>query len=342
MLRGLAVERCSCEAAWRTRRSGVRRSAPMTTRAHLAPLGPQPAHHRVVGHRRRNRWRRCSGRRDAAWSPRSSAACPGDMRRIASRHRRSSRCRPCRPRRRRSAPRSARRPASADAPGTCPARPAGARPRGRRRRGTGRSPWRCAGGPSSRTPPASGRLRWPLRMSSSVRRDDMLQRALFGEPPLHAPELAIVMGAQRCLPGRPRRRVRFSRHARAAATSVSIGRPRASAIGGQHRGDRPVEPHFRQHQHLRQLQMRPATACRRNRRRRLAGSSRSSSGVPSGPNGLDQVRMIDDAERHAGPFDGERHQQAQPRLVLVAVADDGEPHLAVLEARHGPAPGSAG
>ena len=42
-----------------------------------------------------------------------------------------------------------------------------------------------------------------------------------------------------------------------------------------------------------------------------------------------------DAERDGRAIDGERHQQPQPAPVLVAVADDGEPHLPVLEARHG-------
>ena len=41
------------------------------------------------------------------------------------------------------------------------------------------------------------------------------------------------------------------------------------------------------------------------------------------------------AERHGGPLDREGHQQAQPVAVFVAVADDGEPHLAVFQPRHG-------
>ena len=55
--------------------------------------------------------------------------------------------------------RSPCRRASASGRGTCPARRAGAPPRARRRRGSGRRPWRCARGPSSRTPRASGRPR---------------------------------------------------------------------------------------------------------------------------------------------------------------------------------------
>src|SRR5690606_13902691 len=40
------------------------------------------------------------------------------------------------------------------------------------------------------------------------------------------------------------------------------------------------------------------------------------------------------AEGRRRPLDGERHQKAQPRAGVVAVADDGEPDLAVVEARH--------
>ena len=59
------------------------------------------------------------------------------------------------------------------------------------------------------------------------------------------------------------------------------------------------------------------------------------SGVPSGPKGLAQVRMIETPSGTGGPFDRERHQEPQPVLVFVAVADDGKAHLAVLQARHG-------
>lgn len=66
-----------------------------------------------------------------------------------------------------------------------------------------------------------------------------------------------------------------------------------------------------------------------------SGSSRSSSGVPSGPNGLDHVRMMEVGKRHGRPLDGERHQQTQAVAKIVAVADDGEPDLAILQPGHG-------
>ncbi len=66
-----------------------------------------------------------------------------------------------------------------------------------------------------------------------------------------------------------------------------------------------------------------------------AGSSRSSSGVPSGPKGLDQVRSTETPSGIGRTLDREGYQQAQAVAVLVAVADHRQAHLAVLEARHG-------
>ncbi len=47
------------------------------------------------------------------------------------------------------------------------------------------------------------------------------------------------------------------------------------------------------------------------------------SGVPSGPNGLAQVRMIE-TPSGTGLLHREGHQQPQPVLEFVAVADDGK------------------
>ena len=98
--------------------------------------------------------------------------------------------------------------------------------------------------------------------------------------------------------------------------------------------NRSVEPHVGQHQHLGQLEMRPRQHGEEvlDHADRVVAVEQRRAERPerARPGAHDR-----DAERNARPLDREGHQQAQAALVLVAVADDREPDLAVLEARHG-------
>ena len=164
-------------------------------------------------------------------------------------------------------------------------------------------------------------------------RDVMLEPALIGETALQPAKLAIVMRAQRCL-----QIVLAVELAFEEGTLHPAGRDQRQAArlrdAAEHGRDGAVEPHVRQHQNLGQLQMRP----RQHRKKILdhafgvvaVDQRRAERPERARPGPHDRY-----AERNRRLFDGERHQQPQAVLVFVAVADDGEPHLAVFEARHG-------
>ena len=163
--------------------------------------------------------------------------------------------------------------------------------------------------------------------------DAVHQFALIGEPALQPAELAIVMRAQRGLEVF----VAVKRAVQERAFEAACRHQRQATRFGdarEHRGDGAVEPHVGQHQHLGQLQVRTrqygkeifhhADGIVAVEQRRAKRTERAR----PGPHDRD-------AERHGGPLDRERHQKTQPVLVFVAVADDREPHLAVLQPGHG-------
>ena len=96
---------------------------------------------------------------------------------------------------------------------------------------------------------------------------------------------------------------------------------------------RSVEPHFRQHQHLGQLQMRP----RQHVEEVLDDAGRIVAVDQRRAERAERARPCPHdrhAERRRRALHRERHQQAQPAALLVAVADHRQSNLAVFEARH--------
>ena len=162
--------------------------------------------------------------------------------------------------------------------------------------------------------------------------DLVLELAVLGKTAAQAPELAQVMRSQRrlqiglaielALEERPHHLIDGDKR-----------QPAAFGDSAEQARDRAIKPHFRQHEHLGQLEVRPPQHGEEvldDAGRVVAiDQGRAKRAERARPGAYDR-----DAERNGRAIDGERHQQPQPALVLVAVADDGEPDLAILEARH--------
>ena len=156
---------------------------------------------------------------------------------------------------------------------------------------------------------------------------------LFRETTLHTPELAIVVGARRCLQIGFAVEVAFEKGALQQGGRLDR---QAARLGHrlQHPGDRTVQAHIRQDKDLRQFEVRARQHFEEvgdDARRVIAVEQRRAQWTErAGP-----AAHHRNAEGGGGPFDGKGNEQPQAGLLLRAVPDDREAHFAILQPGHG-------